>query len=136
MTDDRLAELGRFISGQRQRAQLSVRKLSELAGVSNPYLSQIERGLRKPSAEILQSLAKALSISAETLYVQAGMLDEESPRAHVDVPGEIGRDPDLTDEQRATLLHIYESFRTANAATSTANTAKAAPAESAPPREG
>jgi transcriptional regulator with XRE-family HTH domain len=140
MTDDRLAELGRFISGQRQRAQLSVRKLSELAGVSNPYLSQIERGLRKPSAEILQSLAKALSISAETLYVQAGMLDEESPRAHVDVPGEIGRDPDLTDEQRATLLHIYESFRTANAATNTANaatgTVKAAPAESAPPREG
>lgn len=138
-TDDRLAELGRFITAQRTRAQLSVRKLSELAGVSNPYLSQIERGLRKPSAEILQQLAKALSISAETLYVQAGMLDAEAPRAHVDVPGEIERDPTLTPDQRATLLHIYESFRTANAATSTATapTAPSAPAaESAPAEQG
>ena len=114
VTDERLTELGRFIGAQRKRAQLSVRKLSELAGVSNPYLSQIERGLRKPSAEILQSLAKALSISAETLYVRAGILDEETPRARVDVPGEIARDPYLTDEQRGTLVHIYESFRTAN----------------------
>lgn len=136
MTDDRLAELGRFISGQRTRAQLSVRKLSELAGVSNPYLSQIERGLRKPSAEILQSIAKALSISAETLYVQAGMLDEATPRAHVDVPGEIGRDPELTDEQRATLLHIYESFRAANAATAPPAPPAAGGAESAPAAEG
>ncbi len=118
MTDDRLVDLGRFISGQRKRAQLSVRKLSELAGVSNPYLSQIERGLRKPSADILQSLARALSISAETLYVQAGFLDADAPRARVDVLGEIARDPMLNDEQRATLVHIYESFRTANAAPS------------------
>jgi len=118
MTDDRLVDLGRFISGQRKRAQLSVRKLSELAGVSNPYLSQIERGLRKPSADILQSLARALSISAETLYVQAGFLDADAPRARVDVLGEIARDPTLNDEQRATLVHIYESFRTANASPS------------------
>ena len=126
MTDERLTELGRFISSQRKRAQLSVRKLSELAGVSNPYLSQIERGLRKPSAEILQSLAKALSISAETLYVRAGILDEETPRARVDVPGEIGRDPYLTDEQRATLVHIYESFRTANGVVTVAGESSAA----------
>ena len=130
MTDERLNDLGRFISGQRKRAQLSVRKLSEMAGVSNPYLSQIERGLRKPSAEILQSIAKALSISAESLYVQAGILDEDAPRAQVDVPGEIARDPHLTDEQRTTLVHIYQSFRTANAATDAAtaatDTAKAA----------
>ena len=132
MTDERVAELGRFISSQRKRAKLSVRKLSELAGVSNPYLSQIERGLRKPSAEILQSLAKALSISAETLYVQAGILDDDSPRARVDVPGEIGRDPTLSDEQRATLLHIYESFRVANAAGPTGATV----AESAAPARG
>ena len=118
MTDDRLVDLGRFISGQRKRAQLSVRKLSELAGVSNPYLSQIERGLRKPSADILQSLARALSISAETLYVQAGFLDADVPRMRVDVLGEIARDPTLTEEQRATLVHVYESFRTANAAPS------------------
>ena len=133
-TDERLAELGRFITAQRTRAHLSVRKLSEMAGVSNPYLSQIERGLRKPSADILQSLAKALSISAETLYVQAGMLDAETPRAHVDVPGEIRRDPTLTDDQRATMLHIYESFRTANAATGTA--AAGAGVESPPAGEG
>lgn len=127
MTEERLNDLGRFISGQRKRAQLSVRKLSEMAGVSNPYLSQIERGLRKPSAEILQSLAKALSISAESLYVQAGILDHDAPRAHVDVPGEIARDPQLTEEQRSTLVHIYQSFRTANAATDTANAASESP---------
>lgn len=127
MTDERLNDLGRFISGQRKRAQLSVRKLSEMAGVSNPYLSQIERGLRKPSAEILQSIAKALSISAESLYVQAGILDEDAPRAQVDVPGEIARDPHLTDEQRTTLVHIYQSFRTANAATDAANAATESP---------
>ena len=141
VTDERLNDLGRFISGQRQRAQLSVRKLSEMAGVSNPYLSQIERGLRKPSAEILQSIAKALSISAETLYVQAGILDHDTPRAHVDVPGEIARDPDLTAEQRSTLVHIYQSFRTANAATGTASASAAsasaaAEPESPPPGEG
>ena len=73
----RLDELGTFIREQRRSARLSLRKLSDLAGISNPYLSQIERGLRKPSAEILQAIAKALRISAETLYVQAGILDEK-----------------------------------------------------------
>jgi transcriptional regulator with XRE-family HTH domain len=109
MTDDRLAELGRFISGQRQRAQLSVRKLSELAGVSNPYLSQIERGLRKPSAEILQQIAKALKISVETLYVRAGILPDEST-ATIGVREAIGSDPLLTAEQKQALLNVYESF--------------------------
>ncbi len=74
----RLRDLGEFIREQRRNARLSLRKLSEVAGISNPYLSQIERGLRKPSAEILQSIAKGLRISAETLYVRAGILDERT----------------------------------------------------------
>ena len=74
---DRVAELGAFIKSQREVASMSVRRLAELAGVSNPYLSQIERGLRRPSAEILQALAKALKISVETLYVRAGLLTDD-----------------------------------------------------------
>ncbi|MGH9037741.1 MAG: helix-turn-helix domain-containing protein, partial [Acidimicrobiia bacterium] len=74
--ENRMRDLGDFIRDQRRTARLSLRKLSELAGISNPYLSQIERGLRKPSAEILQAIAKALRISAETLYVRAGILEE------------------------------------------------------------
>src|SRR6476660_2723839 len=86
----RLHDLGEFIREQRRTARLSLRKLSELAGISNPYLSQIERGLRKPSAEILQSIAKGLRISAETLYVRAGILDERDEET--DLAGEILRD--------------------------------------------
>lgn len=104
-------ELGAFIRKQREAAKLSVRKLSRIAGVSNPYLSQIERGLRNPSAEILQSIAKALDLSAETLYVRAGILDE---RTDGDVASAIARDPALTEHQRATLLEMYEMFRRAN----------------------
>jgi transcriptional regulator with XRE-family HTH domain len=84
-----------------------------MAGVSNPYLSQIERGLRKPSAEILQQIARALEISAETLYVQVGILEPRD--GEVDVIGEIRRDPALTDDQRKTLVHIYETFRSETA---------------------
>jgi transcriptional regulator with XRE-family HTH domain len=101
-------ELGAFIRAQRRAAHLSMRKLAESAGVSNPYLSQIERGLRRPSAEILQHLARALSISAESLYERAGILE---PRADVDVVHEIQRDTSLTPEQRDALVRIYRSFR-------------------------
>jgi transcriptional regulator with XRE-family HTH domain len=106
--DRRWNDLGEFIREQRAIGELSLRRLSELAGVSNPYLSQIERGLRRPSAEILQQIARALEISAETLYVRAGILDE--PAERIDPLGEIRRDPRLTEEQKKTLIRIYESF--------------------------
>jgi transcriptional regulator with XRE-family HTH domain len=104
-----LDELGAYIRNQREQARLSLRKLAKLAGVSNPYLSQIERGLRKPSAEILQAIAKALEISSETLYVKAGILEE---REHdEDLESVVARDPHLTDAQREALLEMYRSFR-------------------------
>lgn len=103
----RMGELGSFIREQRRAARLSLRKLSDLAGISNPYLSQIERGLRKPSAEILQAIAKALRISAETLYVRAGILDEE--RDH-DLVAEILKDPSISERQKQVLIDIYRSF--------------------------
>src|ERR687893_579558 len=96
----KLGELGSFIREQRRAARLSLRKLSDQAGISNPYLSQIERGLRKPSAEILQAIARALKISAETLYVRAGILDED--RDH-DLVDEILRSPALTERQKRAL---------------------------------
>ncbi|MDQ1377085.1 MAG: hypothetical protein QOJ52_1126 [Acidimicrobiaceae bacterium] len=105
---DRWRELGEFIREQRSGARLSLRRLSDMAGISNPYLSQIERGLRKPSAEILQQIAKALRISAETLYVRAGILEER-----VDGPGlvdEILRDATLNEDQKQTLIRVYLSF--------------------------
>ena len=107
--DQRLAEVGDFIRSQREMARMSVRRLAELAGVSNPYLSQIERGLRKPSADILQQIAKALQISAETLYVRAGLLSDDDTGANP-VRDAIARDPNLTPEQRQALLNVYESF--------------------------
>jgi transcriptional regulator with XRE-family HTH domain len=107
--DKRLSDLGAFIRDQRNSAEMSMRKLADVAGVSNPYLSQIERGLRKPSAEILQQIAKALRISAETLYQRAGIL-EPSPHDS-DARRAIDSDPKLTAEQRATLLRVYDSFR-------------------------
>jgi transcriptional regulator with XRE-family HTH domain len=106
---DRVAELGEFIKSQREVASMSVRRLADLAGVSNPYLSQIERGLRRPSAEILQQLARALEISAETLYVRAGILDPTFDEG--DLVAAIRRDGLLTEPQKRTLIHIYESFR-------------------------
>jgi transcriptional regulator with XRE-family HTH domain len=110
--EGRWRDLGGFIREQRRLGHLSLRKLSELAGISNPYLSQIERGLRKPSAEILQQIARALQISAETLYIRAGILEDRSGTA--DLVGEILRDPFLTEEQKRTLVRIYESFRREN----------------------
>jgi transcriptional regulator with XRE-family HTH domain len=106
---DRWTHLGAFIREQRSTARLSLRRLSELAGISNPYLSQIERGLRKPSAEILQQIAKALRISAETLYVQAGILDP--PDGSPDLARQILADSHLSEEQKQALVRIYLSFR-------------------------
>lgn len=105
---DRWHELGAFIREQRSSSRLSLRRLSELAGISNPYLSQIERGLRRPSAEILQQIARALRISAETLYVRAGILDDE--REHPDLARQILSDPKLREEQKQALVRIYLSF--------------------------
>jgi transcriptional regulator with XRE-family HTH domain len=102
-------DLGEFIREQRRRGQLSLRKLSDLSGISNPYLSQIERGLRRPSAEILQQIARALSISVEGLYVRAGFLEPDADG--VSLVDHIHRDPDLDEEQKRALAHIYESFR-------------------------
>src|SRR2546426_9443189 len=107
--ETRMHDLGEFIREQRRVARLSLRKLSDMAGISNPYLSQIERGLRKPSAEILQQIAKALRISAETLYVRAGILEERD--GEFDLVSEILRDPHITEDQKQTLIRIYESFR-------------------------
>ena len=101
--------MGAFIRSRRELANLSLREFSKLTQVSNAYLSQIERGLRKPSADILQQLARALSISAETLYVHAGIL--ERARGDVDVIGEILRDPSITPDQRQALIRVYRSFR-------------------------
>ncbi|WP_110944880.1 helix-turn-helix domain-containing protein [Streptomyces niger] len=109
-----VGNLGEFLREQRRTAQLSLRQLADAAGVSNPYLSQIERGLRKPSAEILQQLAKALRISAETLYVQAGILDERRDPDGLEVHSAILTDPALNEKQKQVLLQIYESFRKEN----------------------
>ncbi|OEV09040.1 MULTISPECIES: helix-turn-helix domain-containing protein [Streptomyces] len=108
-----VGNVGEFLREQRRNAKLSLRQLADAAGVSNPYLSQIERGLRKPSADILQQLAKALRISAETLYVQAGILDERE-RDELQVPAAILADPSITEGQKQALLQIYESFRKEN----------------------
>jgi transcriptional regulator with XRE-family HTH domain len=105
-------DLGEFIRDQRAMARLSLRRLSDLAGISNPYLSQIERGLRHPSAEILQQIAKGLRISAETLYIRAGILDPLERAG--DLAATILAEPSLREEQKQTLLHIYLSFRQQN----------------------
>jgi transcriptional regulator with XRE-family HTH domain len=104
---DRLRDLGAFIREQRASSRLSLRRLSELAGISNPYLSQIERGLRRPSAEILQQIAKGLAISAETLYVRAGILETERGG---DLEVHIHADPNLSPDQKQALIQIYRSF--------------------------
>jgi len=107
--EQRWLDLGAFIREQRETMHLSLRKLSELADVSNPYLSQIERGLRHPSAEILQQIGRALEISSETLYVRAGILDEDA--VEVDVEAEIRRDPALTEEHKRILCSTYRALR-------------------------
>ncbi|MBA2738474.1 MAG: helix-turn-helix transcriptional regulator [Nocardioidaceae bacterium] len=105
-----VGSVGEYLREQRNSAELSLRQVADLAGVSNPYLSQVERGLRKPSAEVLQGLAKALRISAETLYVRAGILDPDEDGSR-SVELAILGDPGLNERQRQALLDIYTAFR-------------------------
>jgi len=121
---DPLAGLGDYIRDQRQKAQVSLRQLAQLAGVSNPYLSQIERGLRRPSAEVLQAIAAALRISTPVMYLRAGLLEARESEG---VLAAIAQDQDLNDRQRQVLIEVYESFRRENAgAAEPAATASAA----------
>lgn len=134
-----LPDLGAYLREQRESAQLSLRQLAELAGVSNPYLSQIERGLKRPSAEILQQIARALQVSAESLYVRAGILDERSPHhaapaAGPDVLSAIAADPALTDRQRGVLVEIYQSFVGTAAASDPQTTSRTSDRASRGPR--
>lgn len=129
------SKVGEYLKEQRLASRLSLRQLSELAGVSNPYLSQIERGLRKPSAEVLQQLAKALRISAEQLYVQAGLISPDSPAANgASVEAAVLADHRLTTAQRQSLLEIHASFVALNGAAHAGATA--ADADSAPEQAG
>jgi transcriptional regulator with XRE-family HTH domain len=125
------ADIGEFIKEQRQSAKLSLRRLAEEAGVSNPYLSQIERGLRHPSAEILQQLAKALRISAEQLYVQAGLLEDRGTSQAVEAA--LVSDVAITERQKRVLLDIYASFLAENEALAAAAAVTAEPAPVASP---
>ena len=125
--ETRMQEVGEFIREQRRLARLSVRKLAEMADVSNPYLSQIERGMRHPSAEILQAIAKALRISAETLYVRAGILEEREEDGDLSLA--ILRTTSLTEEQKQVLLQVYESFLAKNRMQVTEAGTKAASAD-------
>ncbi len=121
--------IGEYIREQREQARISMRQLAQAAGVSNPYLSQIERGLRKPSADILQQIAKGLRISAEALYVQAGILEDRP--ADSGVRSALMADPELSERQKQVLMEIYESFRRENAAAAEAARAEADGAETA-----
>ena len=106
---EQLGSLGEFIAAQRRSAQLTLRQLADQAGISNPYLSQIERGLRRPSAEVLQQLSKALRVSAETLYVRAGILDpDEHPTSSVEMA--VLADGAITERQKRVLIDVYTSF--------------------------
>jgi transcriptional regulator with XRE-family HTH domain len=125
--------IGEYIRDQREQAKISLRQLSQAAGVSNPYLSQIERGLRKPSAEILQQIAKGLRISAEALYVQAGIL-EDSP-ADSGVRSALLADPTLTERQKQVLIEIYESFRKEASEAAGPAASAASPVALVPPAE-
>ena len=125
--------IGDFIREQREQAQVSLRQLSKLAGVSNPYLSQVERGLRRPSADILQQIAKGLRISAEQLYVRAGILED---RGHTgELVGAILAEEHLTERQKHVLVEIYESFRRENHAIHTEPAAEAVVAAIAAEKE-
>jgi transcriptional regulator with XRE-family HTH domain len=114
MRNETVKSIGDYIREQREQARISMRQLAQQAGVSNPYLSQIERGLRKPSADILQQIAKGLRISAEALYVQAGILEDRP--ADTGVRSALLADPELSERQKQVLIEIYESFRKENAA--------------------
>lgn len=121
----RVASIGDFIRDQREQAQVSGRQLAKRAGVSNPYLSQIERGLRKPSAEVLQQIAKGLRISAEQLYLHAGIL--ESREGNLQTIAAILADAGLSERHKQTLIQIYESFCREHAATAPAPAPAPAP---------
>jgi transcriptional regulator with XRE-family HTH domain len=114
MASSKVGSIGEYIREQRTRAKISMRQLADVSGISNPYLSQIERGLRKPSAEILQQIAKGLRISAEVLYVQAGILEDRE--ADTDVQAAVRADLTLTERQKQVLLDIYASFLKENEA--------------------
>ena len=125
---DQLNSLGDFIAAQRRAAELTLRQLAEQTGISNPYLSQIERGLRKPSAEVLQQLSKALRVSAETLYIRAGILDPlEHPVTSVEVA--VLADPAITERQKRVLIDVYTSFVKENGPTATASASGTSPAD-------
>ncbi len=124
-----VSSIGEYIREQREQAKISLRQLAAAAGVSNPYLSQIERGLRRPSAEILQQIAKGLRISAEALYVQAGILEDRRPDSGVRAA--ILADPELAERQKQVLLEIYESFRRETAQNAAATAGAAADAGAA-----
>lgn len=108
-TDDWNA-LGEFIRTQRQLTNLSLRQMAELAGVSNPYLSQVERGIYKPSAEVLKGIADALKLSAQTLYSRAGLLDDDEDSPASDVEASIRLDPLLSTDQKETLIRVYRGL--------------------------
>ena len=129
MSPVNVGSIGEYIRQQREQAKISLRQLSSAAGVSNPYLSQIERGLRRPSAEILQQIAKGLRISAEALYVQAGILEDRRPDSGVRAA--VLADPELTERQKQVLLDIYESFRKELAARAAEDAESATDAEPA-----
>ncbi len=120
MTDpedgEQLRSLGSFIRAQRKLANLSLRQAAALANVSNPYLSQIERGLHEPSVRVLRSIAKALDVSAEALLGSAGLLEDDAASSPTDTEAAIRADPALTDEQKQALLSVYRSYRSANGA--------------------
>jgi transcriptional regulator with XRE-family HTH domain len=109
MSPVNVSAIGAYIREQREQAKISLRQLAQSAGISNPYLSQIERGLRRPSADILQQIAKGLRISAEALYVQAGFLEDRAPGSVVREA--VLTDQDLTERQKQMLIEIYDSFR-------------------------
>jgi transcriptional regulator with XRE-family HTH domain len=124
--------IGEFIRDLRHGARISLRELADRAGVSNPYLSQIERGLRKPSAEILQQLAKGLRISAEQLYMHAGILDERDDSGS-EFATVVMADPNLSERQKSVLMDVYDSFRKENELSAGPEAGTAAGAEPAGP---
>jgi transcriptional regulator with XRE-family HTH domain len=109
--EDRWRQVGEFIRSQRRLADLSLRQLAALAKVSNPYLSQVERGIHKPSAEVLKGIADALHISAETLYARAGLIEPRDGEARPSVEEAVRLDPDLTTAQKEALISVYHSFK-------------------------
>ena len=111
-----VGSLGEYIREQREQAEVSLRQLARTAGVSNPYLSQVERGLKRPSAEILQQIAQGLRISVETLYVRAGLLEQRDGERVPTVSAAVAADLELTQRQKRVLLDVYEAFRRENAA--------------------